>query len=239
VRRMLPANQWPARGVMVVVTAKQLFRIESRLTPIMTRLRWHLAPVLASLSCIIIAVTTVSAQITPATASLDWVPNVSASAVSPASVVHAYVSAAAAIPARGDIPPNMQVSLVYRQLVVKMLSRSPTFRRQMLRIAAASHLTVSLHSAYPSTHTGLRATTEFSRGTKGNLSATIEIVPLKDNIELIAHELEHVIEQLDGVDLAAKASRPNSGVYATGDSGNLFETTRAKRIGSQVAREVE
>ena len=205
----------------------------------MTRLWRHLAPVLASLSCIVVAVTTVSAQITPATALLDWAPNGSASVVSPASVVHEYVSAAAAIPARGDIPPNMQVSLVYRQLVVKMLSHSPTFRRQMLRIAAATHLTVSLQSAYPSTHQGLRATTEFSRDSKGNLSSNIEIVPLKDNVELIAHELEHVIEQLDGVDLAAKLRRPNSGVYATGDSGNLFETTRAKRVGFQVAREVE
>jgi hypothetical protein len=109
----------------------------------------------------------------------------------------------------------------------------------MLRIAAATHLTVSLQSAYPSTHQGLRATTEFSRDSKGNLSSNIEIVPLKDNVELIAHELEHVIEQLDGVDLAAKLRRPNSGVYATGDSGNLFETTRAKRVGFQVAREVE
>ena len=69
--------------------------------------------------------------------------------------------------------------------------------------------------------------------------ATVDIVESTHNVELIAHELEHVIEQLDGVDLAAKLRRPNSGVYATGDSGNLFETTRAKRVGFQVAREVE
>lgn len=191
-------------------------------TPIMTRLQRHFAAVLVS--CVAIGVTTLSAQITT-------------SLVSPTSVVHEYVSSA--IPARGDIPPNMQVSVVYRQLVVDMLSRSPTFRRQMLRIAAATRLTVCLQPALPSWLQGVRAKTEFSRDSRGSLSANIEIVPLDNDVELIAHELEHVVEQLDGVDLAAKAGQPSSGVRATGDMGGLFETTRAVRIGLQVAREVE
>jgi len=207
---------------MVVVRAEQLSPIESRLTVIMARLR--LALVVAS--CVAVSAATLSAQI-------------SLSLVSPASVVRQYVSAASAIPIGGDIPPNMHVSAIYRPLVVKMLSRSPTFRRQMLRIAAATQLSVALQPARPSTHQGLRATTQFSRKNEETLSANIEIVQMKDDVELIAHELEHVIEQLDGVDLAATLRRPDSGVYATGDSGDLFETTRAKRIGLQVAREVQ
>jgi hypothetical protein len=209
---------------MVVVRTEQLFRIRSRLTAIMTRLARPFAAVLASF--LAVGVTTLSAQITT-------------SLVSPASVVHEYVWAASAIPARGDIPPNLQVSVVHRQLVVKMLSRSPTFRRQMLRIAAATQLTVRLQSAPPSSHPGLRATTEFVRKANGKLLANVDIVWSSNGVELIAHELEHIIEQLDGVDLVGKASRPNSGVYATGDGGDLFETTRAKRVGLQVAREVQ
>jgi hypothetical protein len=173
--------------------------------------------------CVTVAVATLSAQMTP-------------SVVSPVSVVGEYVSAAAVIPARGDIPPNLQVSVIYRQLVANTLGRSPTFRRQMLRIAAAAHLTVRLQSSLSSSHPGFRATTEFFRDGKGNLTANIEIAGLSD-AGLIAHELEHVIEQLDGVDLAAKLSRPNSGVFASGN-GDLFETTRARRIGLQVAKEV-
>lgn len=188
----------------------------------MTRLRRHRAAVLAS--CIVVAATTVSAQIT-------------ASLVSPSSVVREYVSAASAIPGRGAIPSNLEVSVIYRRLVVTMLSRSPTFRRQMLRISAASRLTVRLYPASPSSHQGMRATTAFARQADGTLLANIEIVRLNGDVELIAHELEHVIEQLDDVDLAAKVGQPNSGVYATGDSGVLFETTRATRVGLQVARE--
>jgi hypothetical protein len=206
------------------MSEEQHFRIQSRLITIMTRLRRHVAVVLAS--WLSVCVTTASAQTTR-------------SLISSASVVHEYVSAASAIPGRGDIPPNMSVAVIYRQLVVKMLDRSPTFRRQMLRISAATELTVRLQPALPSSHEGMRATTALSRNSLGHLSANIEIVGHDNDVELIAHELEHVIEQLDGVDLAAKISQRRSGVRATGNRGDLFETTRAMRVGLQVAREVE
>jgi hypothetical protein len=152
-------------------------------------------------------------------------------------VVHEYVSAASAIPARADIPQNLEVCALYRPVVIKMLNRSPTFRRQLLRIAAATHLTIHLQPALPSSQQGLRAKTDFVRKADGQLLANIDIVRSDSPVELIAHELEHVIEQLDGIDLAAKVGRPNSGVYLTGERGDLFETTRARRIGLQVARE--
>jgi hypothetical protein len=161
-----------------------------------------------------------------------------ASLVSPASVLHEYVSVASAMPPRGDIPPNIEVSVIYRPVLVKMLGRSPTFRRQMLRIAAATHLTIHLRSGLPSWTQGLRARTDFVRTADGQLLANVDIVWSNSPVEIIAHELEHVIEQLDGVDLAVKVRQSNSGVYLAGDNGNLFETTRATRIGLQVAREV-
>jgi hypothetical protein len=208
---------------MVGVSAEQLFRIQSRLTAIMTRWRRHVAAVLVS--CMVVAAQPASAQI-------------AASLVSPASVVHEYVSATYAIPLRADIPLNFEVGSIYRPVVVKMLDRSPTFRRQMLRIAAATHLTIHLQSALASSLQGLRARTAFMRKANGQLLANVDIVWSNSPVEVIAHELEHVIEQLDDVDLAAKVSHSNSGVYLTGDSGDLFETTRAKRIGLLIAREV-
>jgi hypothetical protein len=55
-------------------------------------------------------------------------------------------------------------------------------------------------------------------------------------VELVAHELEHVIEQLDRIDLPSKAALPDSGVHSL--AGNMFETTRATRVGLKVAQEV-
>jgi hypothetical protein len=63
----------------------------------------------------------------------------------------------------------------------------------------------------------------------------VEINPLGDFMELLAHELEHVIEQLDGIDLAAKAALARSGVRTCVDG--TFETNRAARVGSLVAVE--
>ena len=61
-------------------------------------------------------------------------------------------------------------------------------------------------------------------------------VPLADNtIELIAHELEHILERAEGVDLLQESRRSNSAVWKALDG---FETQRAINLGRQVAREV-
>ena len=44
------------------------------------------------------------------------------------------------------------------------------------------------------------------------------------DVEMIAHEFEHIIEQLDEVDLIQKARRSRSGVRATDGVRSLFET---------------
>ena len=153
------------------------------------------------------------------------------------TVVHEYVPAGAARPARMDIPSNFHVNSVYRDVVDDMLERSPLFRRQMVRIAAASHLTIWLELTAQRVHS-VRATTHFVRKDNGQLTATISINPLDNAVELIAHEMEHVIEQIDNIDLAAQAARSGTGVRSTSPTAAVFETTRATRIGRRVAQEV-
>jgi hypothetical protein len=129
-------------------------------------------------------------------------------------------------------PPNLSVPAPYRTTVERMIERSPMFRRQCLRLAAALHLTVIVKMVHPLTG-GPRARTEIKREDGSRLVATVTINPLGDFMELLAHELEHVIEQLDGIDLAAKSSVAHSGVRSCVDG--TFETSRAVRVGSVVA----
>jgi hypothetical protein len=131
------------------------------------------------------------------------------------------------------LPSNLQVAPMYRELVESMAERSPTFRGQLLRIATAPRLTIDL-DVVPHI-VGARAVTRMVRHADG-LAARAQVSQFDDVVELIAHELEHVIEQIDGVDLAADAGQPGSGVRATGPM--TFETVRAKRIGVIVAQEV-
>jgi len=129
-------------------------------------------------------------------------------------------------------PPNLDVPSVYRTTVEQMIERSPMFRRQCLRLAGAPHLTVIVRMLHPQ-NSGPRALTEIKREDGGRMVAMVSINPQGDFMELLAHELEHVIEQLDGIDLAAKASVAHSGVRSCVDG--TFETSRAVRVGSVVA----
>ena len=74
-----------------------------------------------------------------------------------------------------------------------------------------------------------------SRYEWGALQVDTRLYTVRDVIEVIAHELEHVCEQIEGVDVRALSHQRNSGVYAVGS--RHFETRRAVLIGRQVARE--
>jgi hypothetical protein len=145
-------------------------------------------------------------------------------------------------PLRGDdtprlsMPANLEVPAVYRELFELMLDRSPTFRRQCMRIAAARHLTVHVSSEAAPGRDAPRAYTRITREEDGRLIARVRITAATSNpAELIAHEMEHIVEQLDGIDLAHRSAVQGSGVRACGDGS--YETVRAKRIGMLVARE--
>jgi hypothetical protein len=151
--------------------------------------------------------------------------------------VHQYV-AAEAIPRQLAAPPNLVMQEMYRPLVESMLRDSPTFRRQCIRIAAEPKLTVHLVIGPVQQRSDIRAITRMTRKSDGALAAYVDIGPMHDTVELIAHEFEHIIEQLDGIDLAARATRPHTGVSAIGAVTDMFETKRARLVGLRVASEV-
>ena len=134
-----------------------------------------------------------------------------------------------------EIPWNLQLPGGYRELVESMLQRSPTFRRQCRRIANTRDLEVTLRATSGRPTDRIRAQTRIVRA-KDRLYATIDLLVLADIPELIAHELEHVIEQLDGIDLASRAATSGGEVRAVVQ--DTFETTRAVRVGRTVAEEM-
>ncbi len=117
-----------------------------------------------------------------------------------------------------------------------MLARSPTFRRQCARLAAAPHLTVLIRSD-PPVGTRAGALTAIQAKVAREIEAVVRVGMSHRTAELIAHEIEHIIEQLDGVDLRAKSRLPASGVRHVWDL-DAYETTRAIATGLRVAREL-
>ena len=138
-------------------------------------------------------------------------------------------------PDAGSPPANITLPSGLRDLLRRMWQRSPTFRRQCARIAGVPDLRVRVTIAGPG-EVGLAcAKTRLRRGGAG-LEADIQLGCMARVVELVAHELEHIIEQLDGVRLAEAAARAPSLVTVSGDG--TFETRRAIDAGMAVAGEV-
>jgi hypothetical protein len=136
-----------------------------------------------------------------------------------------------------SVPANVRVPDIYRDLVDRMWLLSPTFRRQCARIERAGNLLVVLEGQPLAPFSGLRARTAIEQRRGGDLRvASVELNPaLRDQfVELLAHEFEHIVEWLDGVDHLAVSSR--SGV--SHGSAGAVETMRAIAIGRLVAGEV-
>jgi hypothetical protein len=130
-------------------------------------------------------------------------------------------------------PCRLVVASDLRPSIDVAWQRSPTFRAQCERLARAGAL-VLLHRATV-VQTKRQAHSEIGVSADGVTVARVLVRLNAETVELIAHELEHVLEHLDGVNLVAKADRHRSGVLLSGDA---YETDRAIEAGQRVAREV-
>jgi hypothetical protein len=137
-----------------------------------------------------------------------------------------------------SIPANLVVPSVFRDVVDAMLRESPTFRRQCARIANAPRMIVVLDWSLPDSGDRTRARTVVSSTPDGGQHAAVTIRSGNDPVELIAHELEHVLEQLDDVDLRTLATVPASRVHGCECGEETYETIRAVRAGRAAAAEV-
>jgi hypothetical protein len=117
-----------------------------------------------------------------------------------------------------------------------MLQRSRTFREQCRRLAASAwvHVGVRLDPRVFETRS-YRAVSEIQRPNPNLLIALITLQVLTDQAVWLAHEFEHVLEQVDSIDVAELADRKQA-AWRVGP--HMFETKRAIAAGEAVAAEV-
>jgi len=138
-----------------------------------------------------------------------------------------------------DLPANIRTTAEIRSAVAPLLARSPTLRAQCAKIAAAprTYVSIALSTARFSAETRARSTAR--RYLSGLLMVEIEIPSAsQDFAELLAHELEHVTEFIEGVDFKALAESHAGGVVQCGIAGG-FESVRAKQAGRAAAAEID
>ena len=128
-------------------------------------------------------------------------------------------------------PCRIVAAATIRRVFEQGWKRSATMRSQCDELARAGAV-VSLE--WGSTDTQSHATTALTAH-GGVVVAIVKIPPVGDTVQLLAHELRHVIEHSRGLDFEAESKRPNSGVWRA-LSG--FETQAAIEVTHQVALEL-
>jgi hypothetical protein len=132
------------------------------------------------------------------------------------------------------LPENMVLPPGMERVLMKIYQTSATFRAQCERIAAARALsvTIRLDAAIPRS---CLAFTLINR--RGHIvHADVHLPPAGTMMaELVGHEFEHIVEQLDGLNLRVLAHVHGSGVRES--AFEVYESDRAQRAGRTVAAE--
>lgn len=152
-------------------------------------------------------------------------PYANGGAVTPATVCDADTP---------SLPSSITIDKGLEPIVRWTLENSPTFRHQCRVLAGAAALTATVRVTARTPDSTERALSVVRRLPSGRIDVSIEIRSSASLSELLGHEFEHVIEQLDGVNLRELQA---SGEARKIESG-AFETRRAIDAGQRVSAEV-
>jgi hypothetical protein len=163
-----------------------------------------------------------------------------------ASIVLSIVLGIASTPAvRGSeissftVPQNIQVDAGLADIVERVLQASLTFRNQCRRLGRLPHVRVRLILDLAGPGEGqsrCRAQCVMARYEFGHIDAAVRLWSVENAPELIAHELEHVLEYAEGTNYRMLSLRPATGVWVT--RNGHFESARAIDAGERVVKEI-
>ncbi len=112
--------------------------------------------------------------------------------------------------------------------------RSPTFRDQWNRLTRERSLVLVIQCVHPDRLGGVRGKSRIDVDEERRLIATIVVSPSSRVVEVLAHELEHVMERLDGVRVDDVYGKGDPSVHRNGDG---HETRRARLVGQRAWKE--
>jgi hypothetical protein len=136
------------------------------------------------------------------------------------------------------IPPRFYMDGdVLKARFVHLWDRSPTFREQCRRIVDAGIVVVIETAAVADLmRWRVRARSIILKNEHGRVQfVRVQIGEDEKWVVHLPHELEHVVEQIEGLDLVREARRTHGHVWSV--AGGAYETLRARQVGLQVARE--
>lgn len=148
-------------------------------------------------------------------------------------VVPLLVARLASATCESSLPSNIDAGMLQPQLL-QLLQRSPTFRQQCGRIAARRVLRVTVRIGTWIDREA-QAQTVITRYDAGAIRAQVTLRFSEDYLLLLAHEFEHILEQVEGVNLHGEAASGR----AWRTSGGAWETRRAASAGIRARQEFD
>ena len=133
-----------------------------------------------------------------------------------------------------ELPKNLREPENMRPMLTRMLQTSSTFRRQIAVLTAKPAVRITVNYGGIRGDRNYHALSTVRKHEWGAMLVETTVFVPTDLVEIIAHELEHVCEQMEGVDLRSLSRRRGEGVY---DLNGHFETARAIRAGQEASRE--
>jgi hypothetical protein len=121
-----------------------------------------------------------------------------------------------------------------RPMLMRMLETSATFRRQIATLRAKPAVRMTVNYGGMRGDRNYHALSTVRKHQWGAMLVDTTVYVPTDLVEIIAHELEHVCEQMEGVDLRSLSRQKGEGVF---DLNGHFETARAIRAGQEASRE--
>ncbi len=135
------------------------------------------------------------------------------------------------------VAANIHADPDIRASIQALLQRSRTIRTQCGRIGAAERVIVRVALTPGASDADTRARSVARRFRSGLLVVDVQLpVASADFVELLAHELEHVVEMIEGVDLRRLAGE-SDGLVTFRRTDGAFESVRARAAGLAAAAE--
>jgi hypothetical protein len=175
-----------------------------------------------------VSLTSAAVQAQPGSAAAPFPPS------TPSAIELLMPQAVEARLAPASARASVAVDGTLQGLIDDLLQRSPAFRRQWQRMLRVPRLSVSIELVHAHQVLDAHAATSVSTLPDGSRLAVVAIPGGLRLPELIAHEVEHILERLDG---ARVASRHAHGDASVRHVSGTFETARAVLVGQMVAAE--
>jgi hypothetical protein len=140
---------------------------------------------------------------------------------------------ALAEPETTALPEGFFATGTVRPMVEALWQRSPGFRSQVRRIVEAD-VRIVLEVVSPAALGAAEAKSVMVREHGTVRYVRLQLRAATDWVPLIPHELEHVLEAIEGIDLGKLADRSGRAWRSGPDS---YETVRAQQAGHRIARE--